>query len=125
MDEASEKPVRMTSLSVNVKRLRFMQVSNNEASRQQDKKMLFGKVDWVANKEEFDAIDTLPLTFHERSTIQRVPLSKQYRRSYDGFNPVVEKYQRIIAHKLELQKKEAEDDAEIALLAKNFRPKKY
>eukprot|EP01056_Protomagalhaensia_sp_Gyna25_P005836 Protomagalhaensia_sp_Gyna_25__5835@NODE_869_length_2490_cov_585_435741_g685_i0_p5_GENE_NODE_869_length_2490_cov_585_435741_g685_i0NODE_869_length_2490_cov_585_435741_g685_i0_p5_ORF_typecomplete_len132_score24_22MPP6/PF10175_9/2_2e05_NODE_869_length_2490_cov_585_435741_g685_i020932467 len=124
MDEASEKPVKKTSLSVNVKRLRFMQVSNNEASRQQDKKMLLGKVDWVANKEEFDAIDKLPPTFHERNTVERVTLSKQYRRSYDGFNPVAEKYQRIIAHKLELQKREAEDDAEIALLAQNFRPKK-
>lgn len=53
----------------------------------------------------------VPPTFTQLHCAERVPLTRNYRRSYMQFNPVVNTFERLITNKIRRQKQTKEDAA--------------
>lgn len=108
-----KKQDTMAELSKNVQKLRFMQKATEQQDRQELEKRQLKAIErakWVVPGLEEEAKDRTV-----ESDVQKapaVPMPVMGRRSYGGFNPVVENFMRDVANKkatLQQQREERED----------------
>ena len=109
----AKKQDTMAELSKNVQKLRFMQKATESADRKELEKRQLKAIErakWVVPGLEEEAKDRNIQTDVQKAPAVPVPIMG--RRSYGGFNPVVENFMRDIANKkaaLQQQKEERED----------------
>ncbi|EZG61131.1 M-phase phosphoprotein 6 [Gregarina niphandrodes] len=102
----------MSNISANVTRLKFMQSGKAKEEKKLDNwsRVFLVEPEWCSlSREEFNAIpeEQLPVSFKESFSCDKILVSAQYRRSYKGCNPPIEKHQKVIRN---MQKKMAAED---------------
>lgn len=101
--QQQQQQVSRRTLSANVQKLRFMQLSAEKKidTRTEGFNKPGLKPVWIADEQAFQQLsqcpeELQPKTFTAAYTIEKISIKLQHRLSFHNYNPTVERFQKLI-----------------------------